>query len=386
MTQLDSYERLRHKLNLFFINTPKAPSIMKLLAHLFTPEEAELLSLFNTPYLDARTVEAFANRAKKDVSQVRGIFDALCKRGLLFKYKNKNDNQDYYCLMAMVPGLYEYYYSANPDLNPEEEAQPAEWFEDFRMNILQDEVRSTTPWVRILPAIDPIEKLIGVNQVVSSDPEILPSEVAKEILDQCRSFAVVPCACRIHARYLGRDVSKWPIETCLVLNSWADYASSQGIGREITKREAKELLKTCSKAGLVHSTMNSMQTYFICNCDPENCLFLAGFIQRRYNDTLTRSNFAPTIDHSSCTKCGTCVKMCPTKAIYRHYPHGKDLEDDFITFWDELCIGCGVCATNCPQSAINMRKVRDVGVKVTMVELWQSFAAGKTGIHTKPQK
>jgi electron transport complex protein RnfB len=386
MTQLDSYEALRQKMNLFFINTPKAPSIMKILRHLFTPEEAEMLSLFNTPFLDARTVEDFANRAKKDVAYVKKIFDKLCRRGLLFKYTNKKDNQDYYSLMAMLPGLFEFYYSANSNLNLEQEAQPAGWFEDFRLNIYQDEVRSTSPWVRILPAVAPVEKLITVNQGVSSDPEILPFEVAKEVLAQCKSIVVIPCACRVHGRYLGRDVSKYPIETCMMLNTWADYAISQGFGRELSKREAQDLLHACSKAGLVHSTMNSMQTSFICNCDPENCLILAGFIQRRYNDTLTRSNFAPIRNHPICTQCGTCVVKCPTKALSHHYPHGSKLEDDFINFREELCIGCGICATNCPQSAINMQKVRDARVKDSMVELWQSFMAGKGGMHKKPQK
>ncbi|OLS14440.1 MAG: 4Fe-4S ferredoxin iron-sulfur binding domain-containing protein [Promethearchaeota archaeon CR_4] len=385
MTQPDCYERLRHKLNLFFINTPKAPSILKILAHLFTPEEAELLSLFNAPYLDARTVDTFAKRAKKDIGQVREIFDTLCKRGILFKYFNKNEDTDYYSLMAMLPGLFEFYYSANPSLNLEEEARPAEWFEDYKVNIFQEEARSTFPWVRVLPAAAPVDKLIEVNQAVSSDPEILPFEIAKEVLDQCRRIAVIPCACRVHGRYLGRDVSKWPIETCLMLNSWADFAISQGFGREFSKDEAEQLLHTCSKAGLVHSTMNSMQTYFICNCDPENCLILAGFIRRRYNDTLTRSNFIPAFDHTLCKKCGTCIEKCPTNALSRHYPHASNLEDDFVTWREELCIGCGVCATNCTQGAINLQKVRDSKVKDSLVELWQSFAAGKCGLHNKPQ-
>jgi hypothetical protein len=60
MATTEVYEKLRQKMNLYSINCPKNPKVIKALKNMFSPEEAEMLSNFNQPYYDAYTIEEFA--------------------------------------------------------------------------------------------------------------------------------------------------------------------------------------------------------------------------------------------------------------------------------------------------------------------------------------
>jgi len=49
------------------------------------------------------------------------------------------------------------------------------------------------------------------------------------------------------------------------------------------------------------------------------------------------------IDENSCKLCGTCVKVCPWKAIKMN---------DKVTVNSEECAECGTCVESCPNVAI----------------------------------
>lgn len=60
----------------------------------------------------------------------------------------------------------------------------------------------------------------------------------------------------------------------------------------------------------------------------------------------------PTVE--GCIKCGTCMKVCPTKAI--------KIEDNNFQIDLKRCIFCGNCAFYCPIKAIKMSEVYEVAV------------------------
>ena len=49
---------------------------------------------------------------------------------------------------------------------------------------------------------------------------------------------------------------------------------------------------------------------------------------------------------SGCVKCGTCIKVCPTKAI--------KIENDIFIIDLKRCIFCGNCSFYCQKQAIKM--------------------------------
>lgn len=53
-----------------------------------------------------------------------------------------------------------------------------------------------------------------------------------------------------------------------------------------------------------------------------------------------------TVDKTSCTACGECVKVCPVQAI-------EMAPDGFPALKaDNLCVGCEDCVSKCPENAL----------------------------------
>jgi ferredoxin len=53
-------------------------------------------------------------------------------------------------------------------------------------------------------------------------------------------------------------------------------------------------------------------------------------------------------DEESCTHCGMCVSICPTKALTIDVKTGK------VSFNEERCVACGVCIDACPPRAMEI--------------------------------
>ena len=54
----------------------------------------------------------------------------------------------------------------------------------------------------------------------------------------------------------------------------------------------------------------------------------------------------PAIYRESCTGCGACVEVCPSRAL--------SLEDNRVRMQEEFCEECGFCAAECPVNAIRI--------------------------------
>jgi len=59
----------------------------------------------------------------------------------------------------------------------------------------------------------------------------------------------------------------------------------------------------------------------------------------------------PVLDKAKCNKCGQCVKVCRSHAVFE--APGK-----YPVFLPELCSACGACWLVCPQKAIRTKKIK----------------------------
>ena len=55
----------------------------------------------------------------------------------------------------------------------------------------------------------------------------------------------------------------------------------------------------------------------------------------------------PIIDEKKCTKCGTCIDICPMGVF------AKD-KDKVVVKKPKECIGCKACEVQCPSEAIKV--------------------------------
>ena len=118
--------------------------------------------------------------------------------------------------------------------------------------------------------VNPVSRVIPARASIADPGKLLPDEDIEGIIDRTTSIAVVKCPCRRMAQRCDR-----PLEVCLQLNKGADYTIKRGSGREVSKEEAKEILRTAAEGGLVHSVGNTGQVgHYICNCCPDCCIFM----------------------------------------------------------------------------------------------------------------
>ena len=55
----------------------------------------------------------------------------------------------------------------------------------------------------------------------------------------------------------------------------------------------------------------------------------------------------PIIDEKKCSKCGTCVEICPMEVFAKE-------SDKVVVKKPKECIGCRACEVQCPKSAIKV--------------------------------
>ena len=191
----------------------------------------------------------------------------------------------------------------------------------------------------------------------SIDPEkhaVFPFEMMEELIKKVYKIALVHCPCRATAHLIGKKRCEHSLENCIKYDELAEYLIEKGIGKEISKQEALEIIRRSEEAGLVHLVDNAREgikhTCNCCGC----CCWSVGTIRRRRipRDILMATYFLRETDQERCTGCGQCIEICPVSAI--------KMEGDFPVIDKEWCIGCGVCAIPCPASATKLVRRSDV--------------------------
>jgi len=360
-----SYRKIRDTLFM-----PKIKDSLTLLKFWFTPAEAKILSIFKTPMMDSYSLEKLAKKVNLPEQNLQEIVTRLEKKGLLFNFINKKDNNKlYYAIPFLFPGLFEWYF-ASIFVNSDEKREGAKIFHKLESEVFSD-FASNYEISRVIPAIKG-EKLIQLDQEVEvGKSQILLFEDVRKILENSWAIAVMPCPCRIYHGILG-DACDRPIDVCINLNSVAEYIDRVGIGRKVTLDEAIQILEKAEKAGLVHIANNQSDKHsFICNCCPDCCGFLSLYNKLKFlKGAVAKSNFFPQVDGALCSKCKKCMTICPVNAAFIKYGAKEDLSDAKVIIREDLCIGCGLCASNCPKEAIKLAKVR-VGTDLEE-QLWKA--------------
>jgi ferredoxin len=326
MTDLAPYRKLAAE-----IGCGDSELMPRIFAMIADQDEARLLLAASPP----ATVEKLAEESGLPLERVQPMVEPLFLKGLLFKSK-KPDATRYYRVRhlgqfhdatVLTPGVSEEYL----DLWKQ--------FETTEQVAVRERLRgSEVPrGMRVVP----------VNVSIESQSQVAAPDDVTRIIEDAERIAVTHCSCRVIHR-----ISDVPLEVCIQINKAADYALERRTGRELSKKEAMEILRMCEEEGLVHCVDNRFEVkHAICNCDAVACTnwrpdpeFAGTFV--------APSRFAAELSAEACSVCDICIDRCFFNAISLNGPDETPVVDR------NKCVGCGLCMITCPDEAITLEEIR----------------------------
>jgi electron transport complex protein RnfB len=297
---------------------------LKLLAKLFTPEEAALaLHLKLTPVY----VEQVAQETGDDPQAMEATLKGMAGKGLI--RMKRGQKGPVFGLMPFVVGIYEMQITRM-------DKELAQIFEDYYKEAFH----------KMLHSGPSIHRVIPVEQAVQTGLQVLPYESASEILSHAQSWGALDCICRVQKKLLG-EPCKHPINVCLMFSRKPNAYEKASHIRSLTKEEALELLRQAEEAGLVHTTGNHLGDQdYICNCCACACAILRGASEFGILSVLEPSAFRISVDESLCVGCDLCIERCQFKAL--------SIVDGVCKVDEQRCFGCGICISACGDGALSL--------------------------------
>ena len=325
------YEKLRERMDDFGTGYPATESgvEIRILKKLFTEEEADLF-VHLTPVL--QTPEEAGKRLGREAEEIVELMNRMAQKGLLLRHQKGETIR--FAPMPYVAGIFD----LQVNTMDQELARAMDEYYDTELGRTPQSFK--TPLFRTIP----INKELVVQWPIS------PYEDVLEILENHDVFAVVPCVCRTWRKLSDKACEK-PVETCLQLGSNAMHFVKQGIGRFISKEEAKEIVKSSEKTGLVLQPFNSQKVGTICSCCGDCCGMLRSLKKQPVPAAAVRSNYYAVVDIEKCSGCETCLERCQMEAI--------EIANEKAVIDLGRCIGCGLCVTTCETDAMSLSKKTD---------------------------
>ncbi|MEE8593453.1 MAG: 4Fe-4S binding protein, partial [Candidatus Bipolaricaulota bacterium] len=299
---------------------------LRLLAKMFTPEEARLASIMR---LTPESPSDIADRADVHDETALGDLKAMASKGLISVARTGDEPA--FSLRPFVVGFYEAWL---PRMDEEYASLLEAYFQETRGMILSDS-----------PSI---HRVIPVDLAIPFEVEIFPYERASALLDRAKSWGVRDCICRVQKKLIGQACSH-PIENCLMFAPVENaFEGSEDI-RPLSKEEALNVLREAEKAGLVHSSANYRRgNTYICNCCTCSCGIMRGIAEFGIQTAVAHSAFRATVETEKCVGCETCLDRCQFGAL--------SLSDGTAHIDPNRCAGCGLCVTTCSVEALQLER------------------------------
>ncbi len=340
----------------------KSGSEIRILKHIFTPQEAEIATCLTYRFETLEKVSERAGHLVESPEKLAELLDRIEKKGGI-EVKIK-DGKRLYCNAPLVVGMYEFQLGK---LTPEFIKDFDEYTSDKTFGI--EFISTKLPQMRTIP----IGKSIQLQNNVSTFDEVTM------LLQQAEApFAIFECICRQKKTLGGRPCQVTDRkETCFAAGNMAQAVLRGGIGREITLDESISILEQNQKQGLVLQPSNTEKAEFICSCCGCCCGMLGMHKSLPRPVDFWASNFYAVIDTDACDGCGNCEKRCQVGAASvseKKQQASVDLN---------RCIGCGVCIPTCPQNAISLQKksteVRPPQTREDLYDIIMSHKKGRLG-------
>lgn len=328
---ISPYRRLARVLDSLPNRFPPAEdeSDLRLLAKLFTPDEADLAANLLP---DPESPAEIAVRLGRDARELTMQLKEMVKKGLITFGKTPQGRPGF-GLLPFVVGIYE--------------AQVGRI--DAEMALLF-EVYYRQAFGSALKVQPQVHRVIPVGESIRNNMEVHPYESVSVLVDQMQSWGVVDCICRTQKALIGEPCSH-PLDVCMVLSEKPNAFSGESPVRALGREEALQTLQRAAQAGLVHCVSNNQrELWYICNCCTCSCGVLRGMAEMGIANVVARSAFVNRVDEALCAGCEECLSACSFSALEMDDVSGT------ARVLEMRCVGCGVCVPVCSQGALGLER------------------------------
>ena len=318
------------------------PELYALLESLFNEEEARI-ALNLSPFAP-EPPEKVAERMGEDPEKIARILDVMADNGVI--YCSQKGDIKWYKTIQLVPGIFELQFMKG-EYTPRAK-ELAQLFDAYHNASRALAEKRTEPPKRTVS----FARVIPIEESITPDTNIFSYEEVERYINQTDMITLSSCYCRHEHRLLDRGC-EYPDDVCLQFGPFARFVRDRGFGREITREEAREVMKRSADAGLIATSSNTRERIdFICNCCTCCCGVLRSVKISGAPVRSVSSNFQAEVEAESCIGCGDCVERCQMDAI--------SLVDDIAKVDPERCLGCGVCIRACSTESLTLVRREDV--------------------------
>src|SRR3989338_3170926 len=346
-----NYLSLQARLDKAPQGAPDSETLFKILEHLFTEKEAELVSkLPIRPFTVERAVKIWnlpEVKAKK-------VLDGLADKAILIDLAKDRDEKVY----ALAPPMAGFFEFSIMKMGGKFEKQLLSELYHQYLNVEDDFGKRV---FALYPAIG--RTYVHEDTIQPKDKDIiLDYEKVTKYIENSDFWAAGICYCRHKMEHLGK-VCKASMNVCMSFGAVGRSLCKSNVAKPLTKQEALNIVKKCRDEGLVQIGSNMQNDFsWICNCCGCCCEALIAYKKLGYNPRIETNWYAEnTID--KCTACGMCVKKCPVNAITLvkepRDPHTSEGSKTFAKIDFDRCIGCGVCTRFCPPKSLKMERRKE---------------------------
>ncbi len=325
------YRKLQLHLDKMPVGFPVAENgaDIRVLKAFFTPEEANFATFLN--FFPSTTKDIWRRVKRKlgmSLEETTDMLEHMKKKGLLYWGENPKTGDQLYLNAPFAIGFYEF---ALHHLDKER----VEAFEAYIDTFIDEFFSTGIPQVRTIP----------IEAAITPELGVMAYDEVYKLLDRMKEpFAVATCVCTQEREILGKKCTHDLTERCMVNSRW--FIKNRN-AREITREEARALLKQAQDDGLVIQPGNYKRNDFFCLCCGCCCGILTNVRKLDKPAKFVATNHYSEVDPDTCVACGTCMDRCPMEAI---------TIDDVASINLDRCIGCGVCIPSCPEEAIHLRR------------------------------